>query len=192
MGTGPWTLATNQLLSAGGTHNFNVTINAMIDLTTGSSGNNIYKKCGTGIPGIPQAGEGLFNQSFLDVNNDGQADEVKHACDDVPYITHRKTLSSVVQTGLNTYRVIYRIDVENTGGVTGNYDLSDAPGFDDDIVINSASFTSNAPGVPGGNLAGSGPYLFPDQETEYIRNADRQFQVAFQEVKVFTISLRLM
>ncbi len=164
-GFGPWTLATNQLLASGGTHNFNVTVNAMIDLTVGSSGNNTYRRCGTSIPGIPQGGEGLFNQSLLDVNNDGQADEIKTACDDIPYITHRKSFVSVVQTGTNTYRVVYRIDVENTGGTTGNYDLIDAPGFDDDIIINSTSYTSNAPGVPGGTLLGFGPWSLASNQS---------------------------
>jgi len=164
-GPGPWTLANNQLLSPSNNHNFNITVHTLIDLRVGSNGDNLYKKCGTANPGIPQTGEGLFNQSFLDINNDGIPDENKYACGDIPYITHQKTISSLVQTGPRSFRVIYKIDVQNKGGISGNYTLTDAPGFDNDIAINSSSYTSNAPGFPGGNLAGSGPWTLATNQS---------------------------
>ena len=42
------------------------------------TGDNVYTPCTT-----PQAGEGLFNQTELDLNNDGIADEVDTACGDL-------------------------------------------------------------------------------------------------------------
>jgi hypothetical protein len=37
------------------------------------------------------------------------------------------------------------MDVTNYGGVVGSYNLNDAPAFDDDIEILSASFSSDVP-----------------------------------------------
>ena len=44
----------------------------------------------------------------------------------------------------NIWEVVYTIEVENLGSNDEIYDLTDTPGFEDDITINSASFTSNA------------------------------------------------
>jgi hypothetical protein len=56
----------------------------------------------------------------------------------------------------NTWDVVYRITVNNNGGASGVYTLSDQPAFDDDIDINSASFASTVPS--GSGLAGDGPW----------------------------------
>ena len=55
--------------------------------------------------------------------------------------------------------VTYAITVRSIGGAPEVYDLTDIPLFDDDVIINNASYTSNAPGVPGGPLLGSGPWM---------------------------------
>jgi hypothetical protein len=47
-----------------------------------------------------------------------------------------------------TFDVTYSIAVKNLGG-PGKYSLTDNTGFDLDMIINSASFTSNAPGNAG-------------------------------------------
>lgn len=157
-GNGPWTLANNQNIIVGGTHTYNLLVKTTLDLSPGSSGNNTYSSCGSSIPGDPSPGEGLYNQSSLDTNDDGVAEETDEVCTDLPFITSTKTLVSIAPLGGNMYNVTYQMVVKNQGGVSGNYDLTDTPGFDDDIAINSASYTSNAPGNAGGPLAGSGPW----------------------------------
>jgi hypothetical protein len=119
-----------------------LTVNATLDMAAGSPGDNTYTVCGAAIPGTPRAGEGGFNESRLDGNNDGVFEEIDQACGDIPFINHAKTFISATQQPDLTWSVLYRITVANVGGVTGQYSLQDQPGFDDDIAINSASFVS--------------------------------------------------
>ncbi len=165
VGTGPWTLANDQAINAGSTHTYVLTVKVTLDLTAGSGGDNIYTKCGNSTPGNPTSGEGLYNESRLDINNDGVADELREVCGDVPYVTTNKSISSINSLGGNMYNVSYSITVQNLGGTTGQYDLSDVPGFDDDITINSASYTSNAPGNAGAALAGTGPWTLANDQS---------------------------
>ncbi|MGB5026756.1 MAG: hypothetical protein WBO44_15485, partial [Saprospiraceae bacterium] len=165
VGTGPWTLANDQAINAGSTHTYVLTVKVTLDLTAGSGGDNIYTKCGSSTPGNPNAGEGVYNESRLDINNDGIADELREVCGDVPYVTTNKSISSINSLGGNMYNVSYSITVQNLGGTTGQYDLSDVPGFDDDITINSASYTSNAPGNAGAALAGTGPWTLANDQS---------------------------
>jgi hypothetical protein len=155
-GTGPWTLANDQNLAAGATHIYTVTVNTTVDLTAGSSGNNIYTRCAAATPGNPQAGEGGFNESLLDRNNDGVPDQIREACGDVPYITHDKSFVAATRQPNGTWNVNYTITVFNSGGATGRYDLVDEPTFDNDLAINSASFVSTVPS--GGPLVGAAPW----------------------------------
>ncbi|MFZ1424963.1 MAG: SdrD B-like domain-containing protein [Saprospiraceae bacterium] len=164
-GTGPWTLANNQAIIIGGIHTYNLLVKTTLDLTPGSSGDNIYKTCGTAIPGDPSPGEGLYNQSSLDTNDDGTPEETDEVCTDLPFITNSKTITGITNLGGNMYNVTYQMVVKNQGGVSGQYDLTDIPGFDDDITINSASFTTTAPGNPGGVLAGIGPWTLANDQT---------------------------
>ena len=163
-GTGPWTLANDQSILVGATHTYTLTVKVTLDLTVGSGGNNTYTKCGTAIPGDPSSGEGLYNQSTIDTNNDGVVEETKEACGDLPYIVSNKTLSSITPLGGNMYNVVYSITTQNQGGANGQYDLTDVPGFDDDFTINSASYVSNAPGNGGSGLAGSGPWTLANDQ----------------------------
>ena len=94
----------------------------------------MYTPCTT-----PQAGEGLFNQTELDLNNDGIADEVDTACGDLPAIDLEKEIISAVQLPDGSYDVTYTVVVSNAMDTLGTYDLTDTPGFDDDFTINSAS-----------------------------------------------------
>ena len=86
-------------------------------------------------PEGPVSGQGLFNQSSIDVNDDGSFDEYREDCGDLPSLSHTKTLFSIDEIGLNTYKVQYSIVVVNSGGVDANYSLQDMPQFDDDIQI---------------------------------------------------------
>ncbi len=156
-GSGPWLLANNQSIAANGIHTYLLRVSVQINLE-GGGGDDIYYSCGSLINNFPQAGEGLFNESRLDINSNGSIDQRDTACADLPYIVHEKTALSVVQTGFNTFRANYQIRVRNLGGASGNYNLSDSPFFDDDVNINGASYVSNAAGNPGNVLFGTGPW----------------------------------
>ncbi len=167
-GTGPWTLASNESIAAGGQHVYTLTVNVDLDLYEGSGGgDDTYVGCGLGDPGTPpSAGQGLYNASALDLNDDGDPEEEDDACDDLPFITHDKSIGDVTQVGVHTYDVVYFVEVFNTGGAPGDYDLVDMPDFDDDITILSASFTSTGlgAGIPTG-LANQGPWVLADNAT---------------------------
>ena len=94
----------------------------------------------------PMSGEGLFNQASLSTN--GTTLEAED-CGDIPALVIAKTFDSAAPNNDGTFTVNYTVTVENTGGATGTYGLEDTPGFDDDITINSGTFT----GQNNGSLA---------------------------------------
>ncbi len=146
---GSSTLATNVSIIAGSSHVYNLTFNVTLDLTTGSTdgGDNIYTACevvGNG-PGS-SAGQGLYNRAELDRNNDGVTDLTDDACGDLPNVTLLKEFLNAVQIADGTYNATYKITVSNTGGTVGSYSVKDTPFFDNDIVINSGSFSGHASG----------------------------------------------
>ena len=155
-GTGPWTLADDQAIAANTSHTYTLTVSVTLNLTDGQS-DDTYTSCGSS-SNTPQSGEGLFNESRLDVNDDGTPDEIDEDCGDLPAYELDKELTDITPTGYNTYTVTYVVKVRNVGGTAGSYDLDDEPGFDDDIAITGASYASDAPGNAGGALAGSGPW----------------------------------
>jgi len=161
-GSGPWLLADNASIAAGVTHTYTLTVNVLLDLSAGSSGNNSYTACGTTQGSTsPIPGEGLYNRANLDMNNDGTTDLTDDACGDLPYITHEKTgpvISALQANG--SYNVTYTVTVRNTGGAAGDYTLTDTPNFENDITINGTpTFTTNAPGNAGGNLSSTNATL---------------------------------
>jgi hypothetical protein len=117
----------------------------------------VYTACGSGTPGNPAPGEGLYNMTALDLNDDGTPEETDEVCGDLPYITHRKDAVTVsnVPNADGTYTVVYTVVVQNLGGESGTYDLTDTPTFDDDIVITEASYSTVnvVPAVGGGALS---------------------------------------
>ncbi|MEP7196465.1 MAG: SdrD B-like domain-containing protein [Saprospiraceae bacterium] len=165
IGNGPWTLATDQSIGANSTHTYFITINVSLNLTAGSGGDNVYKSCGSTIPGTPSQGEGLYNSSVLDSDMDGIAEDTSYTCSDLPYVIHDKTIASIIPLGNNMYTVNYKIVVSNLGGIASQYNLIDQPGFDDDFIVGAISYSSNAPGNPGGVLAGSGPWLLANNQS---------------------------
>lgn len=173
LGQGPWTLASSQAIAVGPNteHIYTITIPVSMDLeTVGSQGDEVYTSCGEqNGQNDPVSGEGLYNQSELDVNNDGLADEFDEVCGDLPYVVHEKTSVAPTQTGPNAYQVVYTIEVTNLGGAVGEYDLEDAPAFDDDFVITGATYATDAPGNAGNPgplaLAGNGPWNLADDQS---------------------------
>ncbi len=139
-------LATNQELAAGTTDTYTATFNVTLDLDAASTdgGDNSYTACGNANGAAdPTTGEGLYNQSTLDTNGDGTPEQTDEVCGDLPYIIHNKQGPSVGDRRSDgTYDIVYIIEVENIGGAEGMYDLNDIPNFEDDITINSGSFTS--------------------------------------------------
>jgi uncharacterized repeat protein (TIGR01451 family) len=150
-GSGPWSLAMNQSLNAGASHVYTLTVNVGLNLA-GGGGNDVYDRCLPTPDGAPD--QGLFNRVTL--TQPGQPGRDADACGDVPHITHDKEFVSATAAAGDTWDVVYRIVVNNNGGTSGVYTLSDQPAFDDDIDINSASFASSVPS--GSGLAGDGPW----------------------------------
>ncbi len=152
--SGTTTLATNAAIAAGASHMYTVTFNVSMNLTPGSpGGDNIYTPCA--VPGNGPGsgpGQGLFNRAELDVNGDGNADITDDACGDLPNITMRKDFVGAVPNGNGTYNVTYTVTVSNNGGASGAYTLKDTPSFDNDVTINSGTYSGQA----GGSMSTSG------------------------------------
>ncbi|MDZ4682322.1 MAG: SdrD B-like domain-containing protein [Saprospiraceae bacterium] len=160
-GAGPWTLANDQAIVAFATHTYTLVVNVGMNLN-GGVGDDIYTSCGEG-NGTPQPGQGLFNRASVDTNNDGEPEDEAEDCGDLPALELDKAFVSAVLQPNGTYNVTYTITVDNEGGA-GQYDLRDAAGFDNDITINSASYTSTAPGNGGNALAGTGPWTLANDQ----------------------------
>jgi len=158
-----WVLGNDEAIGSGVSHIYTLEVCVEIDLEDGVVGDDTYTECGASGGTIGAPGEGLYNESQLDTNDDGIPDETDEVCADLPYLTLQKDVVSVTQTGARDFDVVYAITVCNIGGAIGDYDMSDQPCFDDDIVINSAAYTSDAvsnAGNPGPlGLAGTGPWM---------------------------------
>ncbi|MGH1438402.1 MAG: SdrD B-like domain-containing protein, partial [Lewinella sp.] len=79
-------------------------------------------------------------------DNDGDFDIEDDACGDLPNLGMTKDFVSATRNLDGTYTVRYNVIVTNTGGATGEYDLQDTPSFDDDVTINSGSFSGQNSG----------------------------------------------
>ncbi|MBK8425845.1 MAG: hypothetical protein IPL27_07710 [Lewinellaceae bacterium] len=82
----------------------------------------------------------------MDVNGDGNADITDDACGDLPNLNMVKNFVSAVPDANGTYKVTYTITVSNNGGASGAYTLKDTPSFDNDVTINSGSYSGQASG----------------------------------------------
>ncbi len=142
IGYGPWNIINNQLIGPGIKHSVTLTLNVKLDLRPGSGGDNVYHGCGVSESG-PAAGQGLFNRALIDVDQDGIYDDIDTSCADIPYLELHKNLLNISQLDLYNYQLDYLIRVDNLGGAAGTYNLYERPTFDDDIAIQSASYSSN-------------------------------------------------
>ena len=79
--TGTTILNTNENIAPGESHTYIVTFNVSVNLNDGIS-DDVYTPCGS-TTGVPQAGEGLFNEAGVDVNGDGEDDLTDDACGDI-------------------------------------------------------------------------------------------------------------
>lgn len=143
LGTGPWTLVSNQLIQPGTTHTISITFNVRAELSQNSQGDGIYTPCGTALGNLPSSGEGLFNRALLDLGADGSNDLIDTVCAELAILTLDKEILSTNQTEKNQHEILYRIIVKNNGGISGSYNLIDRPGWDDDISITSAELKTS-------------------------------------------------
>ena len=86
---------------------------------------------------------GLLNTAEL--TNDGETKE-DCDCEDLPELKITKVASAPVAVGDGTYNISYTVTVSSLGGAGTTYDLSDTPKFDDDVIINSGSFSGQNSG----------------------------------------------
>ncbi len=152
-----WQLADDEPLAANSTHTYTVTYLVQMDLLEQNGptpGDGMYTQCGQGSgPDNAGPGEALYNNAALDLDNDGTPDAEDSDCGELPYLVLDKATDTIIPLGDNCYDIIYLLTVENIGGATGTYDLTDDPGFDDDFVITAADYTTTAVGNPGSSLA---------------------------------------
>ncbi|MBK9608328.1 MAG: hypothetical protein IPO58_18505 [Betaproteobacteria bacterium] len=87
---------------------------------------------------------GLNNGATLTVAGTTSSDP---GCANAPppaLVTHVKTITAgPVLVGPNQYTISYQIDVTNSGGVPGGYQLDETPHFGAGVVINSATCASS-------------------------------------------------
>ncbi|MBK8705162.1 MAG: hypothetical protein IPN33_17405 [Saprospiraceae bacterium] len=77
-----WTLANDQAIAANGTHTYTLVVNVSMNLN-GGGGDDQYTSCGEGTT-TPQPGQGLYNLTSVDTNNDGTPEDTDDACGDLP------------------------------------------------------------------------------------------------------------
>ncbi len=119
-------------------------------ILVGSSINQEFKADGTSI----------YKVVIRDIDNHACLDSIfttPKICPQ-PRLSLNKSLVSYSVASDGSYNIVYRIDVENLGTETGLYSLRDLPGFDDDIVLKTAFYTSNVPFKAGAALIGPGPW----------------------------------
>ncbi len=165
-----WSLATDQLMPGYGTHLYVLTVCTVADLKDEMTpGDGLYSVCGTRQDPATSddGGQGLFNESLLDVDGDALPDARDTVCADIPYITHAKDFLGYQRNADGTYDVQFKVTVENIGGAPGAYDLWDQPYFDDDFIINSGTYSTDivsGGGELSGALVGTGPWVLADDQ----------------------------
>ncbi|NOT38382.1 MAG: T9SS type A sorting domain-containing protein [Saprospiraceae bacterium] len=112
------------------------------------------------IPDFKADGISIYKIVIRDIDN--------HSCQDsvftqisfcpTPKVVVSKTFISTNILSDASHNAVYRIDVENIGDETGAYSLMDDQGFDDDISIKTAYYTTTVPFKTGAALFGTGPW----------------------------------
>ena len=136
-------------------HNYELVVNVKPDFED-QKGDDFYTFCGFN-NGIPQKGEGLFNQFEIDSNEDNEPDEVKTICEDLAFVTFQQSVNSIEFDG-NEFLVVYKILVRNNRSMPVKYRVTELERFDDDVKIRAVGFDSSDPNNPGGDLSNEGPW----------------------------------
>ena len=183
---GGWPLATNQLMPGFGTHIYVMTVCTIVDLKDATTpGDSLYSLCGTNQDPATadDGGQGLFNETLLDVDGDAIPDARDTVCADIPYVTHVKEFLGYTRNADGTYDVQFKVTVDNIGGAVGAYDLWDQPDFDDDFIINSGTYTTDiasSGSVLSGSLVGDGPWTLADDQV-----------IDFGETQCYTLTVNV-
>jgi uncharacterized repeat protein (TIGR01451 family) len=187
-GSPPWTLATSRSLSSTSPNNVDIyVVTVVVDVAANASQSSI--DCALD---VSETGTGLRNRAELTFGTQTASSTV---CALVPQIAHAKTVfSAPVLTGTtaNEFSVVYRIDVSNTGGASGAYDLSDVPAFAPGVTIQSASVEPTLAGVVGASqtLTGSGPWVLATARTLGAALSDRyDITVVYRTSSTLTVAL---
>jgi len=138
LGSGPWTLASNETISAVDSHVYNIELYAVL-------GSNIVNgtvdvtRCGENT-GTPQSGEGLYNEAVLSYGTNDLT-VTNSTCGEVPpFITVDKQFIEATEADLDgNFVVTYAVTVHNSGGSQTNYNLVDTPYYDTNIVVTGAT-----------------------------------------------------
>ena len=139
----PTTLATNQAIGASADeHTYTVIFNVRLDLDD-DIGNNEYEPCDDVCEPEQGGNKGLLNSASL--TYDGNAD-YDCGCIKLPYLEITKVASTPVALGDGTYDISYTVTVNSLGSIGTTYNLSDMPKFDDDVIINSGSYSGQNSG----------------------------------------------
>jgi hypothetical protein len=168
----PWTgtghIAHNQVLAAGKTDTYTVTVNATVPAGTSASD----RACQPGT-----ASKGFYNAATVTSGHDSST---AHDCGAIPtpgVPTVAKTVTSSVQNADGTWTITYDLAVSNSSGVYSSpYSLSDTLEFGGGINVLSA--TASGPGVnaswtgssPNTTVAGGGS-LAPNSSVHYTVTA---------------------
>ncbi|MEP7196823.1 MAG: SdrD B-like domain-containing protein [Saprospiraceae bacterium] len=128
-------------------------------------------------PDFKSDNSSIYKLVIRDFDNHSCADSIfttKSSCPAAKLIMKKSIVSYTVLSDAS-YNITYKIEVENLGSETGLFNLQDATGFDDDIKIKSAFYTSNVPSKNGAALIGPGPWIIASNQlipsfTKYTYN----------------------
>ena len=159
-GDGPYTLASNVLITAGATHSYTMRLDAVLSAQV-LTGSTTVSRC-SAEPAGPLAGEGLFNEAVVTFG-DSNRSITNDACGDVPpFLVIVKDFVSVTEADSNgVFIVTYDVTVSNPGGSGTTYDLSDTPNFDSNVT----PLSNNVSGHVTLALPGPGPYTLATGES---------------------------
>ncbi len=140
-------LATDSVIAALSQHTYRVCVFAHIELdnTINPAGtvDGTYDPCADAMSGGPGQMEynGLFNESYLDGNDDGMIDQRDTACADLPMISHTKMLVGTPELQPDgNYKITYEIVVDNSDAAEVQYNLYDSLRYDGDVVVDSVNY----------------------------------------------------
>ncbi|MFT7512564.1 MAG: protocatechuate 3,4-dioxygenase beta subunit, partial [Candidatus Omnitrophota bacterium] len=149
-GLGDTSLAGGAMLTASNSHTY--TLVFTVDASSVIADSGLYDACNAL---LPAPGEGLFNATSLTVP--GLTNTVAACADlDLPDVSHTKTLTAITNYFDGTFDVGYTLVVTNAGIGAGSYSLSDAPGFDSDVVLTGINVNDNGSGAFDGLFDGAG------------------------------------
>ncbi|MFV0428614.1 MAG: beta strand repeat-containing protein [Arachnia sp.] len=143
------TVVTDQLIAAGQTHTYLVTLTASVAGAATASARDCTLDSG-------EAGTGLLNGASLDHGGDVVTSSACLAAPMPTYLTSKRVVAGPQQTADGNWQLSYLINVGNSGGGPGSYQLSDALAFGEGAEVISATATNLTPGTVSTNAAWNG------------------------------------